>query len=490
MAGARLGQAAVTDVNANDTDTFSILSGNTDGIFTIDNSGWVRVADEAALQSTATPSYTLTIEVTDSGSPPLSATATATLNITETNVIVPTTLQREMFYNIGSGTAVSDLTNNAKYPGRPDALVALSSFASPVDVADNYGSRIRGYLTPTSSGSYTFFISSDDNGLLLFSTNGTPSNAVAIASVPGWTSANTWTSYAQQRSAPITLVAGQTYYLDALHKEGGGGDHVEVGWAGPGIVDTNGLASTNVIAESFLTPMDINAPPQFTNQTLQVFNTVGNGTFIGSVTAADSPLDTLSFKIVAGNTNDTFAIAPDTGGITVADNTLITNGTLTTFPLSVVVQDSGYGGLYPLHTAQATITINVVSSNNAALVWTGAAGTNNAWSSSANWGGAVPGAVSSVTFGYPYLQTNANDCSRRSTRSGSTPGASPSRAIHSRCNPASVTQPAPMFGVSTPRLARRKRGSIQAAPSSSTAPLPTPVACSRWSPTATSRSMA
>ena len=74
----------------NDTESFSILSGNTDGIFSIDNSGWVRVADEAALQSTAAPSYTLTIRVTDSGSPPRSTTATAMLNITETNVIVPT----------------------------------------------------------------------------------------------------------------------------------------------------------------------------------------------------------------------------------------------------------------------------------------------------------------------------------------------------------------------------------------------------------------
>ena len=152
IAGARVGQVAVTDVNPNDTDSFSILSGNTDGIFSIDSSGWVRVADEAALQSTATPTYTLTIRVTDSGSPPLSATATATLNITETNAIVPTTLQREMFYNIGSGTAVSDLTSNAKYPGRPDALVALTSFASPVDVADNYGSRIRGYVSPAVDG--------------------------------------------------------------------------------------------------------------------------------------------------------------------------------------------------------------------------------------------------------------------------------------------------------------------------------------------------
>ena len=51
----------------------------------------------------------------------------------------------------------------------------------------------------------------------------------------------------------------------------------------------------------------------------------------------------------------------------------------------------------------------MVSSNSAALVWTGADGTNNTWSSGANWGGVVPGAGRAVTFGYPYLQTNAND---------------------------------------------------------------------------------
>ncbi len=127
--------------------------------------------------------------------------------------------------------------------------------------------------------------------------------------------------------------------------------------------------------------MNLNYPPQFTNQTLQVFSTVPNNTFIGNVCAADSPLDTLSFKLVGGNINNMFAIAPDTGGITVLDNSLITNGALTSFALTVQVQDSGYGGQYPLCATQATVTVKVVSTNTASLVWTGGAGTNN-WASS------------------------------------------------------------------------------------------------------------
>ncbi len=209
LAGVRLGQVQVTDVNTGDRDSFTIVSGNDEGLFAIDSSGWVRIASEAALQSTTASSYTLTVGVTDSGVPPLSATATVVLNITDPAAVVATSIQREMFNNIGGGTAVSDLTSSAKYPGRPDALVALTNFASPVDVADNYGSRIRALLTPTSSGAYTFYISSDDNGQLLLSTDSSPANARAIASVPNWSAQNTWNSYAQQTSAAINLVAGQ-----------------------------------------------------------------------------------------------------------------------------------------------------------------------------------------------------------------------------------------------------------------------------------------
>src|SRR6185369_14615417 len=36
-----------------------------------------------------------------------------------------------------------------------------------------------------------------------------------------------------QKSAPISLAAGQKYYIEALHKEGGGGDCIAVGWQLP-----------------------------------------------------------------------------------------------------------------------------------------------------------------------------------------------------------------------------------------------------------------
>ena len=114
-----------------------------------------------------------------------------------------------MFYNLGSGTTVADLTNSAKFPGKPDALAAMSSFASATDVADNYGSRVRAYVVPPVSGDYTFFIASDDDSQLRLSTDTNPANATVIASVSGWTDANVWTKYASQTSPVRTgLVAG------------------------------------------------------------------------------------------------------------------------------------------------------------------------------------------------------------------------------------------------------------------------------------------
>lgn len=407
ITGAPVGQVGLTDLNPGDAHTLAITSGDLSGLFLIEtNTGILRVADEAGLAAAGPATYALQIRAIDSGSPPQSATTTATISIVATNAITAALPQREIWNNIGGGTAVSDLTNNAAFPGRPNALSALANFASPVDIADNYGSRVRAYLTPTNSGAYRFFISSDDNSSLLLSTDDNPGNAARIAYVPGATAVDKWNAYPQQSSAPISLVSGQRYYIEALHKEGGGGDHVEVAWAGPGILSADGLAATNIIAGLFLTPFDINYAPSFANQTLQVFATVPNGAGIGRVTALDSPMDTLAFKILAGNTNGMFGLSPD-GVISVVDNTLIANGALTSIPLTVLAQDSGYGGLYPLRCAQATVTVNV-SAASEACAWTGA-GTANNWGDAGNWGGLVPGADAQLVFGAPWLQSDQND---------------------------------------------------------------------------------
>jgi hypothetical protein len=142
-------------------------------------------------------------------------------------------LLREYWLDI-PGSAVSDLTSNPNYPANPSGSDLIPTFEAPQNWAENYGTRVRGYITAPNTGTFFFWISSDDNGELWLSTNDDPANKSLIASVPGWTLPREWGKYSQQRSAGINLTAGQKYYVEALQKEYGAQDNLAVGWAKPG----------------------------------------------------------------------------------------------------------------------------------------------------------------------------------------------------------------------------------------------------------------
>src|SRR5580765_2428293 len=99
---------------------------------------------------------------------------------------------REVYLNI-PGVLVSDLTNAAKFPNNPDIEEVLTDFEAPVDTTgDNYGQRVRALLIPPVTGSYIFYIASDDASALYLSTDETPAHKSQIASVTTWTSSRTW----------------------------------------------------------------------------------------------------------------------------------------------------------------------------------------------------------------------------------------------------------------------------------------------------------
>jgi len=143
-------------------------------------------------------------------------------------------IRYDTFESLGSGSGVAKLANDPDFPDNPDSSVDLSAFDAPNNVGDGYGGRIYGYLVPSVTGSYVFHITSDDNGELWLSPDSDPGNMVSIASVPGWAGVGDYDKYAEQQSAPVELVAGQGYWIEARFQEGGGGDHLEVAWTLPG----------------------------------------------------------------------------------------------------------------------------------------------------------------------------------------------------------------------------------------------------------------
>ncbi|MEZ4662368.1 MAG: NPCBM/NEW2 domain-containing protein [Caldilineaceae bacterium] len=154
-------------------------------------------------------------------------------------VAVQKGLLREYWLNI-PGITVSSLTSNSNYPLSPSGSGTIPNFQSPSNVADNYGVRIRGYVTPPHTGSYTFWIASDDNSELWLTTVSSdslnPALAQKIAWVKGATGIEQWDKYPEQQSASIYLEAGKLYYIEALHKEETGTDYVSAAWSGPDLV--------------------------------------------------------------------------------------------------------------------------------------------------------------------------------------------------------------------------------------------------------------
>jgi hypothetical protein len=135
-----------------------------------------------------------------------------------------------------SGTAVADLTGSGNYPDNPSGSEYTDSMDGNVNWKDNYGMRLSGWLYPPATGTYTFWVAGDDNMELWLSTDEDPANAVQIANVPGYTSHNQWDKFTEQQSAPQALQAGKIYYIEAIGKEGGGGDSISVAWQGGPIV--------------------------------------------------------------------------------------------------------------------------------------------------------------------------------------------------------------------------------------------------------------
>ncbi len=161
---------------------------------------------------------------------------------------------REVWNHL-DGTTVADLTLSENFPAAPVLRMVDGSFASPVNWGERYGVRMRAFLTPPASGNHTFYVCGDDNCELWLSSDDNPANRTRIASFSGFTNPLQWTKFSSQKSAEVALVAGRRYYIEALMKEGFGGDHLAVGWASsPG-------GPVTVIPGSVLTPFEVPAAP-------------------------------------------------------------------------------------------------------------------------------------------------------------------------------------------------------------------------------------
>ncbi len=148
---------------------------------------------------------------------------------------------QEVWLNVPGYGSLADVPLGS--PPTTSRVLTWLDMPQSVPDASNFGTRIRGFLVPPTTGNYTFWIASDDGGEFWLSTDDQPANRTRRAWVNHWTGYQQWNkdatnvdpAYAEpnQKSALLALTAGQRYYFEVLQREGGGGDHVSVGWLKP-----------------------------------------------------------------------------------------------------------------------------------------------------------------------------------------------------------------------------------------------------------------
>ena len=208
-------------------------------------------------------------------------------------------IQQEVWSNI-AGTKVSSIPVSSE----PSSVKDLTIFETAANAGDNYGSRVRGYVSVPETGDYTFWIASDDQSQLWLSSDDNPSNKRKIAEVTGWTTSRQWEKYPSQQSAAIGLIAGRKYYIEALHKEGTGGDNLAVGWRLPDGTMERPIPGNRLI------PFQSEVPPcAGAGKMRQEFWTNLSGTQVSAIpteTEADFTQDLTLFEGPASSVGDNY----------------------------------------------------------------------------------------------------------------------------------------------------------------------------------------
>lgn len=180
----------------------------------------------------------------------------------------PIGLSAEYWYNLPSVASILNLDYQGISMRPPNSVAAIPS-ASLANLPANSGVRLRGALTPTVSGTYTLYVSGDTNVALWLSSDGSRFHKKIIARDLESTAAQVWNQYPQQQSAPLQLVAGTSYYIEAQVMNTDVAGHLELGWSGPGITTPQVIPTANLttLQPDPADTNDNNLPDTWENQT-------------------------------------------------------------------------------------------------------------------------------------------------------------------------------------------------------------------------------
>ncbi|PIB35056.1 hypothetical protein BFP72_06425 [Reichenbachiella sp. 5M10] len=382
----------VATVEATDDDgdglTFSIVGGSGMGIFSIDTDGELQVTDQDELDFEAQSSFDLRVRVTDDGLGGLFAEEIITINLTDVNEApVGYDISSNMSAFVENGyvlgaLSVTDPENDALtytfVSGNEDGVFALDASTGIGTVVD--ASKIDSESTPyydlrieVSDGVYVIQV----RVVIRVFTNAYPSLLVTEFDIDETSALGsivaTLSSDDVDGISAYDIVSGNEEELFFMNSETGAimidkaldFEAIQQVVLGVRITD-NGLGSLETIENVTISINDVNEfAPQVTNVALNVLNENSvSGTQVGTVTCTDDDIfQTLSYAIIAGNTDEAFAINSD-GLITVNTPLALDFETNPTFTLTVEVSDD----VDPVRTIETEVVVSLGDVNDAPVL--------------------------------------------------------------------------------------------------------------------------
>ena len=186
----------------------------------------------------------------------------------------------------------------------PNSTGTLTSLETPQNAGDDFGDRIRGYITPPGTGAYKFWLAADEAAELWISDDDEPVNAFKRAQLTAPVGYRDWAAGAATQL--LYLEIGKRYYVEVRRKEGSGSDHVSVGWLKPGEAGplasevVPGYALSQYVAPTVVPGESALYTTSLTAQSSAVSSGYGSGTLQLS---ADETVATLRFTYANLTTN-------------------------------------------------------------------------------------------------------------------------------------------------------------------------------------------
>lgn len=360
---------SATDDDVLQTLSYSIASGNTGNAFSIDNSGMITVSNASALDFETNPSFNLTVDATDSGTPSNTTSENLTINLTDVN----------------EAPVLSAIGNQSG-----DELVALSFTAGGSDV--DTGSSLTYSIDATSvangmsidalSGAFRWTPAEDQDGshsATITVSDGTleasetisitiseVNKAPVLASIGDHVTSEgvelTFTAIASDVDLPVNAL---TYSLDATSVSNGmtidassgafnwTPDELQNGTYSVTVTVNDGVLETNetiniTVSEVNVAPVLASIGDQNTDEGVEL-------TFVASATDVDLPLNNLTYSLDATSISNGMTINASSGVFSWTP----TSSQVGTFSVEVSVSDG------TLSVSEIiTVTVNSVLSVN------------------------------------------------------------------------------------------------------------------------------